>query len=66
MDGHFVPNITFGPPIVSAIRGSVAKTEDGRGFFDCHMMIAEVGAEFHLPSLEEHATNSEYNSPSAG
>ena len=34
MDGHFVPNITFGPPIVSAIRGSSKKT------FDCHLMIA--------------------------
>lgn len=34
MDGHFVPNITFGPPIISAIRGSSKKT------FDCHLMIA--------------------------
>ncbi len=34
MDGHFVPNITFGPPIVSAIRGSSKK------IFDCHLMIA--------------------------
>jgi ribulose-phosphate 3-epimerase len=42
MDGHFVPNITFGAPIVTAIRGSVPKLDDGRGFFDCHMMIAEV------------------------
>ncbi|NDW03519.1 ribulose-phosphate 3-epimerase [Jiella pacifica] len=34
MDGHFVPNITFGPPIVKAIRASSAKV------FDCHLMIA--------------------------
>ncbi|MBO0663659.1 ribulose-phosphate 3-epimerase [Jiella sp. MQZ9-1] len=33
MDGHFVPNITFGPPIVKAIRGASAK------IFDCHLMI---------------------------
>lgn len=33
MDGHFVPNITFGPPIVKAIRASSAKV------FDCHLMI---------------------------
>ncbi|MEO1206566.1 MAG: ribulose-phosphate 3-epimerase [Pseudomonadota bacterium] len=34
MDGHFVPNITFGPAIVSAIRPASAKV------FDCHLMIA--------------------------
>ncbi|HRN83794.1 MAG TPA: ribulose-phosphate 3-epimerase [Hyphomicrobium sp.] len=34
MDGHFVPNITFGPPVISAIRESSKKT------FDCHLMIA--------------------------
>ncbi len=34
MDGHFVPNITFGPPIVKAIRGASKKV------FDVHLMIA--------------------------
>ena len=34
MDGHLVPNITFGPPVISAIRASSKKT------FDCHLMIA--------------------------
>ena len=34
MDGHFVPNITFGPPVIKAIRASSAK------LFDCHLMIA--------------------------
>ncbi len=34
MDGHFVPNITFGPPVVKAIRKSSKK------IFDCHLMIA--------------------------
>ena len=33
MDGHFVPNITFGPPIVAAVRGASEK------FFDAHLMI---------------------------
>ncbi len=33
MDGHFVPNITFGPPIVAAVRGASKK------FFDAHLMI---------------------------
>ena len=34
MDGHFVPNITFGPPVIKAIRGRTDKP------FDCHLMIA--------------------------
>jgi ribulose-phosphate 3-epimerase len=34
MDGHFVPNITFGPPVIKAIRGRTKKP------FDCHLMIA--------------------------
>jgi ribulose-phosphate 3-epimerase len=44
MDGHFVPNITFGAPVVSAIRSHVDKptTKHGKGTFDCHMMVAEV------------------------
>jgi hypothetical protein len=44
MDGHFVPNITFGAPIVTKIRSHVAKPTEkhGKGTFDCHMMIAEV------------------------
>ncbi|GGD99931.1 ribulose-phosphate 3-epimerase [Aureimonas endophytica] len=33
MDGHFVPNITFGPPIIKALRGASSK------LFDCHLMI---------------------------
>jgi len=33
MDGHFVPNITFGPPVVKALRPHSAKV------FDCHLMI---------------------------
>lgn len=34
MDGHFVPNITFGPPIIKAVRGASQKV------FDVHLMIA--------------------------
>ncbi len=49
MDGHFVPNITFGPPVVKAVRHRTDK------LFDCHLMIeppepylaafAEAGAD---------------------
>ena len=33
MDGHYVPNITFGPPVVAALRPHTSKP------FDCHLMI---------------------------
>lgn len=49
MDGHFVPNITFGAPVVGKIRSHVDKPQnggvagaEGKGTFDCHMMISEV------------------------
>ena len=36
MDGHFVPNISFGPPVLAALRPHV------RLPFDVHLMIAPV------------------------
>lgn len=33
MDGHFVPNLTFGPPIIKAVRGATSK------YFDAHLMV---------------------------
>jgi ribulose-phosphate 3-epimerase len=35
MDGHFVPNITFGPPLVASVRKSTKAT------LDCHLMISD-------------------------
>src|SRR3954465_9362479 len=35
MDGHFVPNISFGPPIIKAVRRAT------NAFLDAHLMIAE-------------------------
>ncbi len=38
MDGHFVPNLTFGPPAVAAFRPHV------KTFMDVHLMISPVDA----------------------
>jgi ribulose-phosphate 3-epimerase len=34
MDGHFVPNITIGPPVVASLRKALPDT-----ILDCHLMI---------------------------
>ncbi len=45
MDGHFVPNITFGPPMVKAIR-PITKLP-----LDCHLMIENPDA--FIPAFAE-------------
>ena len=60
MDGHFVPNITFGPPVVAKLR-KVSEL-----VFDAHLMISEpakyaepfarAGADhitFHIETTDE-------------
>lgn len=44
MDGHFVPNLTFGPPVIKAIRPHTKKP------FDVHLMIDPA-----QPYLEDYA-----------
>jgi ribulose-phosphate 3-epimerase len=45
MDGHFVPNITFGPPMVKAIRPVTTLP------LDCHLMIEDPDA--FIPAFAE-------------
>ncbi len=35
MDGHFVPNVTIGPPVVASLRRHTSL------FFDCHLMMTD-------------------------
>jgi ribulose-phosphate 3-epimerase len=37
MDGHFVPNVSIGPPVVSSLR------RHSPLFFDCHLMMTDPG-----------------------
>ncbi|ORY69138.1 ribulose-5-phosphate 3-epimerase [Leucosporidium creatinivorum] len=39
MDGHFVPNITMGPPVLASVYKTVPNV-----FMDCHMMVADPAA----------------------
>jgi ribulose-phosphate 3-epimerase len=38
MDGHFVPNVSIGPPVVASLR------RHSPLFFDCHLMMTDPGA----------------------
>lgn len=42
MDGHFVPNITMGPPVIANLRKAVPRDSSapGKYYFDCHMMVS--------------------------
>jgi len=50
MDGHFVPNLTIGPPVVASLRKAIPDA-----IFDCHLMI-ENPDEF-IPAFAEAGAN---------
>src|SRR5690242_13326470 len=50
MDGHFVPNITIGPPVVASLRKALPDA-----IFDCHLMI-ENPDDF-IPAFAEAGAN---------
>lgn len=41
MDGHFVPNISMGAPIIDSLRKEIPKSDTKASFFDCHMMVSD-------------------------
>lgn len=45
MDGHFVPNLTIGPPVVAALR------RHSGVYLDCHLMITDP--DKYLPAFAE-------------
>ena len=49
MDGHFVPNITFGPPMVKALR-PITKLS-----LDCHLMIEDP--DDYIPAFAQAGAN---------
>ena len=62
MDGHFVPNISFGPPVIKSVRKAT------KAYLDAHLMITEplryapamveAGADnitFHVETVEDSA-----------
>ncbi len=49
MDGHFVPNITIGPPVVKALRRETDLP------FDCHLMIEKP--QRYIPDFLEAGAN---------
>jgi ribulose-phosphate 3-epimerase len=50
MDGHFVPNITIGPPVVASLRKALPDA-----ILDCHLMIENP--DDYIPAFAEAGAN---------
>jgi ribulose-phosphate 3-epimerase len=55
MDGHFVPNLTFGPPVVAAIRKTTGLPFDAHLMVDQPDRLIEAFAEAGSDSITVHA-----------
>jgi ribulose-phosphate 3-epimerase len=49
MDGHFVPNLTIGPPVVASLRKKIKVP------FDCHLMIENP--DLFIPAFADAGAN---------
>lgn len=49
MDGHFVPNLSFGMPVIASLRAATSV------YFDCHLMTTNPDA--YLEDLKEAGAN---------
>lgn len=49
MDGHFVPNISIGPPVIASLRQHTDL------YLDCHLMISDPAA--YLPAFKAAGVN---------
>lgn len=58
MDGHFVPNLTFGPPVIEKLRPHTKKP------FDVHLMIAPV--DLFIPAFANAGADTLTVHPEAG